>query len=86
MARTLKLKLRMQLPIWPEGVTENWPIEEHDAESRKKGGYLELAFDLPPAVDDETAQQLIHELYENLNDSPRRSRRQQGGSGQFPGV
>ena len=70
MAQTLTLRmwLRMQLPIWPEVVPENWPIEEHAAESRKKGDYLELAFDLPPAVDDETAQQLIRELYEKLND------------------
>jgi hypothetical protein len=55
-------------PIWPEGVPEKWPLPDPDAKNPKKGEYLDLTFDLPSDVDDETAQQLIVELYEKLND------------------
>ena len=55
-------------PIWPEGVPEKWPLPDPDAKNPKKGEYLDLTFDLPANVDDETAQQLISELYERLND------------------
>jgi hypothetical protein len=55
-------------PIWPEGVPEKWPLPDPDVENRKQGEYLDLMFDLPPDVDDETAQHLIRELYEKLND------------------
>jgi hypothetical protein len=55
-------------PIWPEGVPEKWPLPDPDAENLKQGEYLDLTFDLPSDVDDETVQQLISELYEKLND------------------
>ena len=54
-------------PIWPEGVPEKWPLEDPDTKTRKKGEFVDLTFDLPPDVDDETAQQVIRDLYEQLN-------------------
>jgi hypothetical protein len=54
-------------PIWPEGVPEKWPLDDPDAENRKKGEFVDLTFDLPPDVDDETAQQVIRDVYEQLN-------------------
>jgi hypothetical protein len=55
-------------PIWPEGIPEKWPLEDPDDKNRKQGEFVDLTFDLPTDVDDETAQQLISELYKKLND------------------